>query len=170
MDTLSKSGPFCRLCLPAGVGVEPLALSQTWLWALSALTHAGVGVEGLVPRTLCGTHTATQLFVPTLSTGTQPSISLTFTLALTLEKKEFNTKSKQILVHSALLYSGFVEYLVVKFWLASADICLTTLLLISVFILSGLILPGCRHFPQRLCVLTVNVKPKWHGLLKKSGC
>lgn len=94
MGTLARSWPFCWLRLPAGVGVEPPALPQTRLWTLSALTQAGVGVEGLVPRTLCGAHTATQLFIPPLSGGTQPPLTLTFTLAFTLERKEFNMKRK----------------------------------------------------------------------------
>lgn len=35
---------FVGLCLPAGAGVEPFALPQARLWALPALTQAGVGV------------------------------------------------------------------------------------------------------------------------------
>lgn len=67
----------------AGVGVEPLALPQTRLWALSALAQAGVGVQGLVPGTLCGAHAATQLLIPPLAGGTQLPLTLTFTLAFT---------------------------------------------------------------------------------------
>lgn len=69
--------------LPAGVVVELLALPQTRLWTLSTLTRTGVGVEGLIPWTLCSTYTATQLLIPPLSCGTQPTIILTFTLAFT---------------------------------------------------------------------------------------
>lgn len=67
----------------AGVGVEPLALPQTRLWALSALTQAGVGVQGLVPGTVCSAHAATQLLVPPLASRAQFPLGWTFTLALT---------------------------------------------------------------------------------------
>lgn len=67
----------------AGVGFEPLALPQTRLRTLSALTQAGVGVEGLIPGTLCGTHAATQLVVPPLAGRAPLPLTLTYALAFT---------------------------------------------------------------------------------------
>lgn len=85
--TGSKPGrgqtPATLLHLPAGVGVEPLALPQTRLRTLSALAQAGVGVQGLIPGTLCGAHTAAQLLVPPLAGGAPLPLALTFTLAFT---------------------------------------------------------------------------------------
>lgn len=69
--------------LPAGVWVELLALSQTRLRALPALTQAGVWVEWLIPGTLCSADAATQLLVPPLAGGAQLPLTLTFTLAFT---------------------------------------------------------------------------------------
>lgn len=67
----------------ARVGVKPLALPQTRLRTLSTLTQAGVGVQGLVPGTLRGTHTATQFLIPPLARWAPLPLTLTFTLALT---------------------------------------------------------------------------------------
>lgn len=83
MDTCRGQTPGRRARLPAGVVVELLALPQTRLWALPALTQAGVGVEGLIPGTLGGAHTATQLLVPPLAGGAPLPLALTFTLAFT---------------------------------------------------------------------------------------
>ena len=69
--------------VPAVVGVELLSLPQTRLWTLSALTQAGVWVQGLVPWTLHRAHTPAQLVVPPLASGTQLPLDLSFTLALT---------------------------------------------------------------------------------------
>lgn len=69
--------------VPAGVGVEPLALAQTRLRTLPALTQAGVGVQGLVPGALGGAHAAAQLVVPPLAGGTPLPLTLTFALAFT---------------------------------------------------------------------------------------
>lgn len=84
----------CHVCffLPAGVVVELLALPQTGLWTLPALTQAGVGVEGLIPGTLRSTHTATQLLVPPLAGRTPLPLSLTFTLTFTCKRTERRIK------------------------------------------------------------------------------
>lgn len=64
----------------AGVGVEPLALPKTRLWTFPALTEAGVGVQRLVPRTICRTDAATQLVIPPLASRAK-LVTLAFTLA-----------------------------------------------------------------------------------------
>lgn len=79
----SPSYDKLHLHLPASVAVELLALPQTRLYTLSTLTRAGVRVEGLIPWTLGSTYTAAQLLIPSLTCGTQPTVTLTFTLAFT---------------------------------------------------------------------------------------
>lgn len=71
--------------LPAGVGVEPLALQQARVAALPALALAGVGVEWLAPRTHGRTHAAAQLPVPALASGAGPSLRPGLALAFTLD-------------------------------------------------------------------------------------
>lgn len=67
---------------PAGVGVELLALPQTRLWTLSALTQAGIGVQGLVPGTVRRAHAAAQLVIPPLASRTRLPLTLPLALAL----------------------------------------------------------------------------------------
>lgn len=69
--------------LPAGVGVEPLALPQTRLRTLPALAQARVRVEGLAAGALGGAHAAAQLVVPPLPGGAQLALALALALALT---------------------------------------------------------------------------------------
>lgn len=69
--------------LPAGVAVELLALPQTRLRTLPALTQAGVRVQRLIPGAVGGTHAAAQVVVPPLARGTPLPLTMTFTLAFT---------------------------------------------------------------------------------------
>lgn len=67
----------------AGVWVELLSLPHARLMTLSALTQAGIRVQGLVPGTLRGAHTATQLIIPPLAGRARLPLALTFALAFT---------------------------------------------------------------------------------------
>lgn len=67
----------------AGVAVEPLALKKTRLWSFPALTEAGVGVQRLISRTICGANAAAQLVIPPLASRAKLPIGWAFTLAFT---------------------------------------------------------------------------------------
>lgn len=94
-----------QLVTTAGVSVELLALLQTGRQTLPALTQAGVGVQRLVPGTLCSTHTPAQLLFPALAGRAQLPLALTFTLTFTGVVGQFPARVAAVLCESVATHT-----------------------------------------------------------------